>query len=405
MNYGLPYMGSKNKIARDIVEFLPPAKHFYDLFCGGCAVTHAAMFSGKYETFFINDIAGDMPQLFVDSLRGKFRNETRWISREEFEELKDTDAYVRTCWSFGNNGQAYLYSKEIEPWKKALHYARVFHDYSVLREFGIDSDGSPDDVRKHHEEYKAKYIAWYVKNVLKSDADVPALMADLEHRNRESEEELRQYLRDALKASGLTQSEVNRRLGTNGMAKHYFSCFQWEFPTREMYNRMREFMPLNHDYEEIYGLQELLQRLRILRSLESLQNLQNMESLQRLQRLQRLENANNVKLSSGDYKSVEILPDSIVYCDPPYFGTAEYKDGGFDYQQFWEWVRTRDFPVYVSEYSAPEDFVPVWNKEKTCSYSGSNNRKKTIEHVFLHRRFIAESVYINSVPVQLELAI
>lgn len=35
MNYGIPYMGSKSGIARDIVPRLPSAKNFYDLFGGG----------------------------------------------------------------------------------------------------------------------------------------------------------------------------------------------------------------------------------------------------------------------------------------------------------------------------------------------------------------------------------
>ena len=42
MNYGIPYMGSKNKIAADIIRLLPEAGHFYDLFAGGCAVTQGA---------------------------------------------------------------------------------------------------------------------------------------------------------------------------------------------------------------------------------------------------------------------------------------------------------------------------------------------------------------------------
>ena len=49
MNYGLPYVGSKNKIAKTIIDFLPPADHFYDLFAGGCAITHAAILSNKYK--------------------------------------------------------------------------------------------------------------------------------------------------------------------------------------------------------------------------------------------------------------------------------------------------------------------------------------------------------------------
>lgn len=382
MRYGLPYMGSKNKIARQIVEFLPPAKHFYDLFCGGCAASHAAMLSGKYETVTINDISGDMPKFFLDAMAGKFRDETRWISREEFNRMKDSDAYIRCVWSFGNNGKDYLYSEEIEPWKKALHYARVFRDTSLLKEFGIASDGSQQDIKINHKQYKAQYVSWYVKNILKSDLDVPSLVKELEQRKRETEEELREYLRGALRSSGLTQADVDRRLGTVGMAGHYFSRSQWEFPTRENYNKMREFMPLNRDYEEVYGLSWVVQKM------QSLQSLQSLESLE-------------IKMFSGDYQDVKILPDSVVYCDPPYYGTAEYKDGGFDHRRFWDWVRTRDFPVYVSEYAAPEDFISVWSKQKTCSYSSTNNSKKTVEHIFLHKRF-AESLKVES-PVQLEL--
>ena len=35
MTYGLPYMGSKNKIAEDIISLFPAAENFYDLFAGG----------------------------------------------------------------------------------------------------------------------------------------------------------------------------------------------------------------------------------------------------------------------------------------------------------------------------------------------------------------------------------
>ena len=43
MRYGLPYMGSKNKIAEWVLSYLPQADNFYDLFCGGCAITHCAI--------------------------------------------------------------------------------------------------------------------------------------------------------------------------------------------------------------------------------------------------------------------------------------------------------------------------------------------------------------------------
>ena len=138
MKYGLPYKGSKNKLAERIVHLLPKRTHLIDLFCGGCAVTHAALLMKKYEHIHINDVNWMCPTLFLDALAGKYNNETRWISREDFFRLKDTDPYVAVVWSFGNNMRDYLYSKEIEPLKKAIHYAMFFSDYSLGKELGHD---------------------------------------------------------------------------------------------------------------------------------------------------------------------------------------------------------------------------------------------------------------------------
>ena len=120
MNYGLPYKGSKNSIAKWVVSHLPGSHTFVDLFAGGCAITHAAMLSGKFEQFIVNDIT-EYPQVFRDAIAGKYRNERRWISRENFFRLKDIDPYVRLCWSFGNDMKSYLYAPETERFKKHLH--------------------------------------------------------------------------------------------------------------------------------------------------------------------------------------------------------------------------------------------------------------------------------------------
>ena len=132
MNYGLPYKGSKNKLAPKIFELFPQKKNFYDLFCGGCAMTHYGMLHNKFEKFIINDLNPMCPTLFFDAVNGKFKNETRWISGEDF--LNSNEPYVKFCWSFGNNLKSYLYSEEIEPYKKACHYAIVFDDFSLIKE-------------------------------------------------------------------------------------------------------------------------------------------------------------------------------------------------------------------------------------------------------------------------------
>lgn len=124
-------MGSKNKIAKWIVDLLPSGKRFVDLFAGGCAVTHCAMLSGKWENFVVNDIC-DAPKLFIDAINGKYNNEKRWISRERFFELKDSDPYVRYVWSFGCRGDCYIYGADIEPHKRAAHYAVMYGDFNEL---------------------------------------------------------------------------------------------------------------------------------------------------------------------------------------------------------------------------------------------------------------------------------
>lgn len=154
MKYGLPYKGSKNKLATRIVGILPQRKHLYDLFCGGCAVTHAAMMTKKFQYFHINDINWMCPTLFRDVLNGKYDNETRWISREDFFRLKDTDPYVAFVWSFGNNLRDYIYGKDIEPIKKAIHYAMFYSDYSLAADMGHDLTFI-DDI----EDMQSRYLA------------------------------------------------------------------------------------------------------------------------------------------------------------------------------------------------------------------------------------------------------
>jgi len=130
--YGFPYRGSKARHADEILSVIPAAKNFYDLFAGGCAITHAALVSDKWKNIHANDLQ-NTPQLFLDAVAGKYRNERRWISREEFLAKKATDPYIRWVWSFGNNGEDYLFGRAIEPVKKAAHEYLFSHGYDGTR--------------------------------------------------------------------------------------------------------------------------------------------------------------------------------------------------------------------------------------------------------------------------------
>ena len=134
MNYGLPYKGSKNRIAKKILDILPAAPVLYDVFAGGCAITHAALLSGKYKSVVANDINGMIPHAFETAITGGFRNEDRWISRDDFQKLYKTDPYVAICFSFGNNLHEYCYARGLEPYKRALHYAIFWKDTAPWRD-------------------------------------------------------------------------------------------------------------------------------------------------------------------------------------------------------------------------------------------------------------------------------
>lgn len=79
-----------------------------------------------------------------------------------------------------------------------------------------------------------------------------------------------------------------------------------------------------------------------------------------------------VNFSSGTYNKYSGLQGYIIYCDPPYAETScRYYDGRgyfdqltFDNDKFWKWCRdmSKNNIVFVSEYSAPKDFMKVWEK-------------------------------------------
>ena len=72
-------------------------------------------------------------------------------------------------------------------------------------------------------------------------------------------------------------------------------------------------------------------------------------------------NLDGVLFKSGSYLDLEIPDNSFIYCDPPYANTCKYKDD-FNHDVFWDWCRAKargGNTVFVSEYTAPDDFVCV----------------------------------------------
>jgi DNA adenine methylase len=82
---------------------------------------------------------------------------------------------------------------------------------------------------------------------------------------------------------------------------------------------------------------------------------------------------------------------TIVYCDPPYRGnniSSEYFHS-FDHERFWDVMRmwSKNNMVFISETSAPKDFVPIWEKKYKVSFltSGKNTKKDFREKLYIHK--------------------
>ena len=330
-NYGIPYQGSKNRILRWLSQNLPRNTHgtFVDLFCGGCSVTHYMMTQGSFAHYVINDINPMMPRTFLDAINGKYHDERRWISRQQFRDLRLTDAYAACCFSFGNNYCDYMYSESLEPYKRACHYAVVFNLWEPFIEL------CPEVCETVHEALDSITPIQY-RCLHGTDITLP--MSVITPRRR---------------LLGRTVvSELKRIADPDIVAGNPLYNFCKRRPASQ--------------YSD--------------------------SSLQSLQSLERLSVALSLQVYSGDYQDVPIPDDATVYCDIPYKGTDKYKHtattAAFSHDRFYRWALTRDYPVFVSEYHMPEGFTPIATLRTVSSMAAVVTTKST-EHLYVQDRFAA----------------
>ncbi len=126
MAFGMPYTGSKNKIAKTILSNLPPGKRFVDLFGGGGAMTHCAALSGKYNSCLYNEVLPMIADTFRKATDGYFANTIPyWVSREDFFNLRETDGYACLCFSFSNNMENYIGNEKVEESSREEFFRRL----------------------------------------------------------------------------------------------------------------------------------------------------------------------------------------------------------------------------------------------------------------------------------------
>lgn len=124
--FGLPWIGSKRKIAKKIVEIIKQNfgtdKVVYDLFGGGGAITIECLING------LKVVYNDKDPLLAEMINLVLSKDREWlkslmISRDEFYRLKEkedktTEEELKILInSFGYNRRDYIYGKEIADFK------------------------------------------------------------------------------------------------------------------------------------------------------------------------------------------------------------------------------------------------------------------------------------------------
>jgi len=269
-------MGSKSTILPSIFANLPKADHFYDLFGGGFSISHYALLHkmNKYKTIHYNEIQENTIELIKKAISGfyNYKNfKPPFITREDFFKLKDEDAYVKFCWSFGNNGKGYIFGKDVEKQKESLHNAVVF---GVFDSFSKSFLG---------------FTKWHTDDIIKR----------------------RLFINENIREKNLNQQ---------------------------------------------------------------LQQLQQLEQLERLQQ--------KLIITAKDYREVDILNKSIIYCDPPYENTASYGIN-FNKKEFLDWASNINHPVFISEYEIKDSrFKLIYEIVKRSLLSKGNNSKPISEKLY-----------------------
>lgn len=94
--------------------------------------------------------------------------------------------------------------------------------------------------------------------------------------------------------------------------------------------------------------------------------------------------------SMQDYTDIRVeSPDSVIYCDIPYFACVNYNRGKFDYERFYTWCENQSVPVFISEKLMPEDrFECIAEKETVSSKCATDNNYRYTERLFVPKRQI-----------------
>lgn len=306
-HYGIPYMGSKQKLVDKIVPFIlnrhPGVDSFYDLFGGGGSVSLYVVRKYPHLDVVYNERSKAISAL-MQHLKDGGDIPMDFVTREQFEagyKGDDLEAGIlQTCWSFGNSQKSYLYSSDIEPLKHALH------------DLVVSGAGDLERIESLMKNYS---LATYDK-------------------------------------------EINPKIFLD--PARYSTSYQRRIVIQR----------------QVTGHPGVLQHFQYLERLVQIENMPGIATL---------------GISSGrSYDEVPIIGERpIIYCDPPYEGTAEYREGDFNHKQFYDWCMAQTVPVYVSSYQVSD---PRFKRVKAINTRSLLNSSKSKESSYNY-----ENIYWNGV--------
>ena len=407
LNSGIPYKGSKRKIShlilQEIAKHAPHAKYFYDIFGGGGAMSLNAHYNG-YKTHY-NELDKDV-YVYMKFLISQLQNKKgkygilpdewyRFITKAEFDKIKAEKtpsayrSFVLLNYSFGNDWHSYFCNKEKEIFKQKGHYLLLDNDKDCAEWWDnhFKENGSVVGIYNHlHSEIYPSLNwrerrAYFVDLTLKIEAIRVAGIAHLFQKKSNA---------DTYKAvKDISQKDLCRLIDK----------YNPHLPKKNYKGTQGKALTELKQLQRLEILQQL-QQLEQLHHLQQLQQLQQLEKLEQLGRLQQLEQLDLITHTNLDYAEVKISTppqDTIIYADPPYINTSEYKLCGnnFDYERFYQWCigkAKKGYNVFISEYNMPQDrFREIWSKEGYASFNtlksecGAKRRPPRVERLFMVR--------------------
>lgn len=381
--FGLPYMGSKNETAENIVSMLPRGRRLLDLFGGGASVTHAALVSGRFDQVVYNDVDPLIVNM-INRLITEPLAPLRFVDRVEFKERYKVDPMVFFCWKFPGPRPEYIYG----PGTEKL-YELTFKLHEEREKGGLG-------------EYRFQMAmidpqSWAV-DALEKAGIYNFTTDEIEHAKRKilgHMDKIRELLNKSLKEHGQTVSYCVRF--TNTTASHFFQKSQQYVPNMDALKALERGGAITVFDELLDAINEYKDAVKELRYMKDCRQAYKADWADVIQlniprslyrRLEAVayclkQNADRITISNGEYNVLEVLPGDVIYLDPPYQNKAEYNNGGIDYGTLLEWINAHvDNPVYISEMAdAPwlveAGFYKIWQKGYITSIS--NNNKKRIE--------------------------